>query len=159
MIEAMKDPTLIFLTVAAFISLFIGVSSAHKCTHAYIHACMRAYIHYTHACILANMQAEGETHTRAYNLECEIHAYVYKRKTYVHKYMYIHTNIVHAMHNVRATWPAAGDRQRRRRLWGRHQGVKPGIVHDTEFSSDEWALYRETVYRCTYMEHTYVHTY
>jgi hypothetical protein len=25
MIEAMKDPTLIFLTVAAFISLFIGV--------------------------------------------------------------------------------------------------------------------------------------
>jgi hypothetical protein len=25
MMEAMKDPTLIFLTVAAFISLFIGV--------------------------------------------------------------------------------------------------------------------------------------
>ena len=32
MIEAMKDPTLIFLTVAAFISLFIGVS------------CLRAFV-------------------------------------------------------------------------------------------------------------------
>ena len=30
MIEAMKDPTLIFLTVAAFISLFIGVFIEQK---------------------------------------------------------------------------------------------------------------------------------